>query len=249
MAGGPLDALILAAGRGTRLGPIGEATPKALLEVGGRTMLEHVVARLLPAGVDRLIVNVHHHADAIEDFIASHELGAEVVLSRESERPLETGGALLHARDLVRRDSPFFVHNVDVICEVDLASLLEGHRGTGAIATMAVNDRSTQRHLLFDDHGLFGRSDARRDLRIEVREPVGPVAMWAFAGIHVVEPRLLDRITERGAFPILDTYLRLAKEKEKIRPGPIGEVRWLEVGNPERLAAARAAMAATGDRS
>jgi len=254
----PLDALILAAGLGTRLGEIGRDTPKALLEVGGRTMLEHVADRLVRAGVDRLVVNVHHHADRIAAFIAERDLGAEVALSEERERPLETGGALLHAAPLLRREAPFFVHNVDVLCEADLGALyrehvdaVEGPDASGAeprpLATLVVNDRETRRHLLFDAWGLFGRSDSRKELRIEARSPRGPEQARAFAGIHVVEPALLDRITERGAFPILEMYLRLASEGERILPGPMGGARWMEIGNPDRLRAARAVFAAEGD--
>lgn len=273
-----MDALILAAGLGTRLGEIGRETPKALLEVGGRTMLEHVADRLVRAGVDRLVVNVHHHADQIAAFLAERDLGAEVALSPERERPLETGGALLHAAPLLRRDAPFFVHNVDVLCEAELGVLYREHldaggrQGDGAtdravhgggdgavdeasaelpnprpLATLAVNDRTTQRHLLFDTWGLFGRSDSRKALRIEARTPRGPEQSWAFAGIHVVEPALLDRISEVGAFPILELYLRLVAEGERILPGSIGDARWMEIGNPERLQAARAALAAEAD--
>jgi len=265
-----VDALILAAGLGTRLGEIGRETPKALLEVGGRTMLEHVADRLVRAGVDRLVVNVHHHADRIAAFVAERDLGAEVALSEERERPLETGGALLHAAPLLRRDAPFFVHNVDVLCEADLGALYREHFHTGGrpgnravdgagdaagselrdrrpLATLAVNDRETQRHLLFDAWGLFGRSDSREGVRIEARSPRGPEQSRAFAGIHVVEPILLDRITERGAFPILELYLRLASEGERILPWSIGDARWMEVGNLDRLQAARSVIVAEGD--
>jgi len=252
-----VDALILAAGLGTRLGEIGRETPKALLEVGGRTMLEHVADRLVRAGVDRLVVNVHHHAGRIAAFVAERDLGAEVVLSEERERPLETGGALLHAAPLLRRDAPFFVHNVDVLCGADLGTLYREHLGAGSraagvdgelqpLATLAVNDRETERHLLFDPWGLFGRTDSRKDLRIEARPPRGPEQARAFAGIHVVEPALLDRITERGAFPVLELYLRLAAEGERLLPGEMGGARWMEIGNPDRLRAARAVLGADG---
>ncbi len=238
-----MDALILAAGFGSRLGDLGQHTPKALLEVGGRTMLEHVVDRLVAAGVDRVVVNVHHHADLIERFVDSRELGAEILLSHEPERPLETGGGLLNARGLLRRDAPFFLHNVDVLTEADLSALRDAHVASGALATLAVSDRPTQRHLLFDEVGLVGWSDGRRDVRIEVRGAVGEVRKRAFAGIHVLAPELPDRITEQGVFSILDVYFRLAREGARIDPVSIGEARWLEVGTPERLEAARAALA------
>lgn len=235
-----MDALILAAGLGTRLGPIGRETPKALLEVGGRTMLERVAERLVAAGVDRIVVNVHHHAQRIAAFVAEHDLGAEVCLSVEAERPLETGGGLRHAAPLLRRDAPILVHNVDVWTDASLHEAVAAHRQSGALATLLVNDRPTARHLLFDGTGLLGRSDARDGFERRVRAPEGAVRPRAFAGIHVLDPTLLDRITERGAFPILDLYLRLAEAGARIESWSLGDATWLEVGTPERLAAVRA---------
>ena len=234
-----MDAIIFAAGLGTRLGALGSSTPKALIDVGGKTMLERVARRLVSAGVDRIVINVHHHADQIERFIASHDLGAEVVLSHEVERPLETGGGLAHARDYFRGDSPFFMHNVDILTDAHLAEMYTAHQRSDALVTLAVSDRPTSRHLLFDEHGLYGRSDARKDTRLIARPPQGATRDRAFAGIHVVSPELLDRITEKGVFSILDVYLRLAAEGARIAPWDLGTAQWLEIGNAERLEEAR----------
>lgn len=234
-----MDALILAAGRGTRLGSIGERVPKALIDIGGITMLERTANRLVEAGADRLIVNAHHHADRIARFIETHDLGAEVSLSIEAAEPLETGGGLVYAERFLRRESPFFMHNVDVITDADLTALYEAHRQSGALATLAVSGRTTLRHLLFDESGLYGRSDARTGTRIEVRSVYGPSRASAFAGIHVASPELLDLITERGAFSILDPYLRLAGLGYRIEPFTIDGAAWFEIGTPERLEEAR----------
>jgi len=241
-----MDALILAAGLGTRLGAIGEHTPKALIEVGGITMLERTATRLVEAGADRLIVNVHHHADRIARFVETHDLGAEVVLSVEPERPLETGGGMVHARTLFRRNAPFFMHNVDVITDADLTTMMAVHEQRGALATLAVSHRQTSRHLLFDEGGLFGRSDARSAIRIEVRAPAGPAHALAFAGIHVASPELLELTAERGAFSILEPYLRLAGMGHRIDAFSIEGAMWLEIGTPERLEEARVALAGRG---
>lgn len=238
-----MDALIFAAGRGTRLGVLGARLPKALIDVGGRTMLERVAGRLVAAGADRLIINVSHHSDRIAQFVATHDLGAEVLLSREEPDPLETGGALLHARPLFRRDAPIVLHNVDVITTADIAPMIAAHTSSGAIATLAVHDRKTARHLLFDDAGLYGRTDTRTGIRAEVRKPVGSTRVVAFAGLHVISPSLLDRIHERGVFSILHPYLRLAGEGERIAPHRIDDAVWLEIGTPERLDEARAVVA------
>ncbi len=257
-----MDGLILAAGFGRRLGELGRETPKALLEVGGRTMLEHVARALVRAGVDRIIVNVHHHAGQIARYVDERDLGVEIVLSHEVDRPLETGGAILHAAPLLRGDGPFLVHNVDVLTDADLGMLVRAHVEAGEdaggpghaeeggrrppIATLAVQERATSRHLLFDDVGLFGRSDERAGERIEARPPVGEERRWAFAGVHVLSADLPSRLTERGAFPILQAYLRLVGEGGIIRPHPIGGARWLEVGSPERLQRAREVLRSEG---
>ncbi len=232
--------MILAAGRGTRLGALGETTPKALVEVGGMTMLERTARTLVAAGADPIVVNVHHHAEAIERFLATHALGAEMRVSREEGEPFETGGGLLHARDRFAPGEPILLHNVDVICEADLGELVAAHAASGALATLAVQARETQRHLLFDDLGLFGREDLRKDLRQEARAPRGDVRRYAFAGIHACTAAMPGLITERGVFPIVEVWLRLAAAGHAIRPWLVPDGAWWEIGNPERLAAARA---------
>ena len=234
--------MILAAGRGTRLRPLTETTPKPLIDVGGKTLLEWVARRLVAAGADRLIVNAHEHADRIELHLAGLELGVEVLLSREVERPLETGGGVLHAAHLFRRSATFLVHNGDVISEIDLGGLLAAHRDSGALASLAVHERETSRFLLFDAEGLFGRENVSDGKRETVRAPRGAVRRLAFAGIHAIESRFLDLVTERGAFSILDPYLRLSAEGERIRLHDVTGATWLEIGTPERLEAARRAL-------
>ena len=231
--------MIFAAGRGTRLGALGESCPKALIEVAGQTMLERTVRSVTAAGADRIVVNVHHHAEAIERFIASHDLGVEIHVSREIDHPLETGGGLLQARDLLRGDGPLLLHNVDVICETALGPLRATLERTGALAVLAMQPRESRRLLLFDEAGLYGREDRGKGVHTETRAPHGPVRALAFTGIHVCAPRLLDLITERGVFSIVDVYLRLAGDGHSIQPWLVPEGSWMEIGNPERLAEAR----------
>jgi len=231
--------MIFAAGRGTRLGALGASCPKALIEVAGQTMLERTVRSVTAAGADRIVVNVHHHAEAIERFIASHDLGVEILVSREIEQPLETGGGLLQARDLLGRDGSLLLHNVDVICEAALAPLCASLESTGSLAVLGVQPRDSRRRLLFDDAGLYGREDLGKGVRTEIRMPRGSVRALAFTGIHACAPRLLDLITERGVFSIVDVYLRLAREGHSIQPWLLPEGTWMEIGSPERLAEAR----------
>jgi N-acetyl-alpha-D-muramate 1-phosphate uridylyltransferase len=239
-----MDAMILAAGLGTRLGTITEHTPKALVDVAGRSALEHVARRLIEAGADRLIINLHHHAQRIVAHVVERGgFGADVVFSHEERAPLETGGGVLAAAPLFRRDAPFFLHNVDVLTDADLRAMYDAHLQADALATLAVSDRHSSRTLLFDDYGLFGRADARADTSTIVRTPSSNTRQWAFAGIHVVSPSLLDRFVETGAFSIMQAYLRLAGEGAKILPFDITGATWLEIGTPERLEAARRAIA------
>jgi NDP-sugar pyrophosphorylase family protein len=243
-----MDGMILAAGLGTRLRPLTDETPKALITVGGVPMLERVAGRMVAAGVDRLIVNVHHHADQVVDFIGARGgFGVDVRISREPDRPLETGGGLARAREHFRGDGPFLLHNVDVITDADLAAMVAAHAEAAAaaspdhpvLATLAVQRRDARRFLRFDDAGLQARIDTRpgggEDAARGVRgEPVDR----AFAGIHVISPEIFDHLDD-GVYSIIEPYLRLAGEGHRILPYDITGSLWLEVGDPDRLETAR----------
>lgn len=234
--------MIFAAGLGTRLGPVTRDTPKALVDVGGHSLLEHVALRLIAAGADRLIINVHHHADLVGQAVERLALPVEVRLSCESVL-LDTGGGLLHAAHLFRRDSPLLIHNVDVLSDVDLRGLLAAGQSAGALASLAVHERASTRLLLFDEDGLCGRRDAATGADRLARSTRGPIQALAFAGIHAAAPELFDHITERGKFSIMEVYLRLARE-ERITGYDVTGVRWHEIGTPERLEQARRAYQA-----
>lgn len=235
--------MILAAGLGTRLRPLTEDRPKALVEVGGVPMIERVARRLVEAGADRLIVNVHHHAAAIERHLAETEYGAEVRISRETERPLGTGGGIVHAAPHFRRDRPFLVHNVDVISEIDLRDLYSAHRESDAVATLAVHRRETDRTLLFDARGLYGWENAATGESETVRGALGESHRWPFAGVHAISPRFFDLVGMEGAFSIVAAYLRLAEGGHRIAARDTGGASWLEVGSIDRLARAREILA------
>ena len=244
-----VDAMILAAGLGTRLRPLTDTIPKALVEVGGVPMLERIARRLVAAGADRLIVNVHHHADRVERFLEATDLGVEIAISREPERPLGTGGGVKAAAGLFRREAPFYVHNVDVVTDADLQAMFADHGSDRRLATLAVGRRETSRHLVFDETGLVGWSnDETGDVEI-AREPVGETVRWPFAGIHVIEPECLDLLDESGAFSIVAAYLRLAGEGHTIAAWDVGEARWLEIGTPERLARADSVIGTEAERT
>lgn len=235
-----MDAMILAAGLGTRLRPLTDRTPKALIEVGGVSMLERVAARLVSAGADRLIVNVHHHAGAIERFLDGHDLGAEVLVSRESVEPLDTGGGLRHASRHFRGPDPFLLHNVDILSETELDALYANHVAAGSpIATLAAAARPTSRPLLTDVEGVYGVANHATGLRREARSPGAGRSELGFSGIHAISPRIFEAMTETGRFSIIDVYLRLIAAGETVAVFDTGRSAWYDIGDEEKLECAR----------
>lgn len=238
-----MEAMILAAGLGTRLRPITDRVPKALIEVGGVPVLEHVAARLIEAGADRLVINVHHLGERIREFVdARRGWGVEVRFSEEREVALETGGGVLAAfrSGALSADAPFLLHNSDILTDMPLDTLYERHHERRPIATLAVMERETSRYLLFDEEGLLGRVDEGRGVRIEVRAAVGRVERLAFGGVHVVDDRFPRLVTEEGAFSILDPYLRLVQAGERVEGYRVDSFRWIDIGKPEQLREAQA---------
>jgi NDP-sugar pyrophosphorylase family protein len=241
-----MKAMILAAGLGTRLRPLTDSRPKALVEINGRTLLEITLSRLRKFGVGDVIINVHHFADMIVDYLKTNDnFGLRLEISRE-DILLDTGGGLKKAAHFFVGDSirpyssgqePFIVHNVDVLSAIDLRRMVQFHAENQALATLAVQDRKTSRSLLFDDHlQLCGRrlGDDRPEL-VGGREHAQSLA---FSGIHVISPRLLPMMIEDGAFSVIDTYLRLASQGEKILAFRADEYYWRDLGTPEGVAQA-----------
>ncbi len=238
-----MEAMILAAGLGTRLRPLTDHTPKALVAVGGVPMLERVARRLVAAGATRLIVNVHAHAGQIRDFIeARGGFGVEARISEELERPLGTGGGIGHAAPLFEGAAPFFVHNADVLTDLDLRALYQAHVASSALATLAARQPETDRYLLFDaQDNLCGYAAQGREHL--VRDPGGEPVRLDFCGVQVLSPRLFALMTESGVFSIINVYLRLVQAGERIAPFRVHDAAWIDVGKPERLAEARQRVA------
>ncbi|HEV2400757.1 MAG TPA: nucleotidyltransferase family protein [Candidatus Sulfotelmatobacter sp.] len=236
-----MKAMILAAGLGTRLRPLTNDRPKALVKVAGKTLLEITLRRLAAFGIRDVIVNVHHFAEMITDFLQKNRnFGMHIEISRE-EVLLDTGGGLKKASwfflDGSDSTQPFLVHNVDVISNIDLQQMLRFHQEHGALATLAVQQRVTSRYLLFDENNdLCGRQTGQQ--RAEVTRPCDESQPYAFSGIHVISPRLLMMMVEEGAFSIITTYLRLAGEGQKMTAFRADEYYWRDLGRPENVAQA-----------
>jgi NDP-sugar pyrophosphorylase family protein len=233
-----MKAMIFAAGVGSRLRPLTDGMPKALLDVGGAPMVERVIQRLKSAGVTELVVNLFHLGDRIVEFLASKgDFGLRIEFTREAEL-LDTGGGLKNAAWFFDDGQPFFLHNVDVLSDIDLAELLRFHWKVGALATLAVQSRPGSRQLLFDPDGLLRGRESPEGVEW-AKEPRSDVEPLAFTGIHVIDPAIFPRMTETGAFPITRTYLRLAGEGERIAAYRADGRYWQDIGSPEKLEAAR----------
>jgi len=235
-----MKAMILAAGLGTRLRPLTNDRPKALVEAGGRTLLEITLSRLREFGVREVIINVNHLADMVIDYLrGNHNFGMRIEVSRE-EILLDTGGGLKKAAWFFREDSsrsetPFILHNVDVISTIDLGRMLQFHTENQALATLAVQERKTSRYLLFDQQlELCGRRRGQ-DGKAELVRSSSETTALAFSGIHVISPRLLSMMAEDGIFSIIDSYLNLSARGEKILAFRADEYQWRDVGRLEDL--------------
>jgi NDP-sugar pyrophosphorylase family protein len=231
-----MKAMILAAGRGTRLKSLTEKTPKALVRAGAMSLLERLITKMKVQGVKSIVINVHHHSDQIISFLEQKKyFGIHIDISDESDRLLETGGGILKAAPFFHGDEPFIVHNVDILSDLDLRSMYHKHIQDASLATLAVRHRNTSRYLLFNEDmvmkGWENRSTGEKILRVGNNTSLLPLA---FSGIHVISPKIFPMMTETGAFSIIDTYLRLCKE-EQIKGYRHEEGLWIDAGKPEGL--------------
>ena len=233
-----MKAMVLAAGLGTRLRPLTNDRPKALVELNGRSLLQITLERLKSFGIREVIVNAHHFADHLIDHLAAnHNFGMQIAISREDVL-LDTGGGLKQASWFLKDSvDPFILHNVDVISNIDFTRMLAFHNSNSALATLAVQPRESSRYLLFDyDNELVGRRI--KNSLPEIARPSEHLHPFAFCGIHIISPRLLDLITEDGIFSIIPPYLRLSAAGEKIVAFRADDFYWRDLGTPEHLAPA-----------
>jgi mannose-1-phosphate guanylyltransferase len=236
-----MKAMVLAAGLGTRLRPLTNDRPKALVEVCGRTLLEITLTRLRDFGIRDVIINVHHYADMVMDRVkAAGNFGMHIEFSRE-DILLDTGGGLkkaawfLSGNASADEQEPFILHNVDVISAINLQRMVEAHKKTKALASLAVQDRKTSRYLLFNDQlQLCGRQLVKEE-KLEIVRPSQDMTELAFAGIHVISPRIFPLLKEDGIFSIIPAYLRLAAQGEKIQAFRADEYYWRDLGKPESI--------------
>ncbi len=235
-----MKAMVLAAGLGTRLRPLTDDRPKALVEVAGRTLLEITLTRLRSFRVREVIINVHHFADMVLEYLkANDNFGMRIEISREDVL-LDTGGGLKKAGWFFRQESshpdePFILYNVDVISTIDLGRMAQVHTENKALATLAVQDRETSRYLMFDEQlRLCGRRSGR-DGKLELVRSSPQMQALAFGGIHVISPGLIPKMVEDGTFSIIQSYLRLAGLGENILAFRADEYYWRDLGRLDDL--------------
>jgi NDP-sugar pyrophosphorylase family protein len=230
-----MKAMILAAGKGTRLLPLTENKPKALIEVQGMSLLEHTIHYLMHFGIDGIVINIHHHASQIVDFIKQkNSFGIKIEFSSELDELLDTGGGLLHASWFFDDGQPFVLTSSDVITNLNLKEMYLHHRQTSSLVTLAVKHRKSSRDFLFDaDYRLCGwQNNITGEVRM-VREVYKPLKA-AFSTIHILDPSIFGYFTGQGCFSIIDTYLNLAKD-HRITGFEHDNSLWYECGRLENL--------------
>lgn len=233
-----MQAMIFAAGLGTRLLHETAHKPKALVEVGGKPLLQYAIEYLTGQGVSQIVINVHHFAAQVKSFLKTRTWPVPVLVSDESDQLLDTGGGLKKAASLFKPNEPVVVYNVDILSSLDLRKLLQAHTSTGAEITLVVRNRQTQRYLLFDDRKrLSGWRNKRtgEELLVNHRENISEMA---FSGIHIINPEIIQAFPEQSRFPIVPVYLELSKNHPIYGYFDDSKL-WMDVGKPAELEKAR----------
>jgi len=237
-----MKAMIFAAGLGTRLRPVTDTLPKALVPIDGKPLLYRVVSKLKAAGITDFVINVHHFPDSIIGYThEQNDFGVNVRFSDERDFLRETGGGIRFARPLLE-GGPFLVHNVDILSDLDVNWFISQAR-PDALSNILVSDRRTQRYFLFDDGmRLVGWTNLATG---EVRSPYGDIdparfRKYAFAGIHCISDRIFKVFDEDGwgdRFSITDFYIRECQRHPVYGIVP-PELKLIDVGKFETLSEA-----------
>lgn len=237
-----MKAMIFAAGMGTRLKPLTDNVPKALLPIAGKPMLEHIILKLKAAGFTHLVINIHHHGQQIIDFLLqNNNFGIQIDISDERDYLLDTGGGIKKAEVFLQDNEPFLVHNVDIISNVDLRQLYNEHCRLNPMSTLLVSKRTTSRYLLFNKENRLCGWRNKETGEIKSYYPDFSPEMYteyAFSGIHILSPKIFDWLEEwTGKFSIINFYLSIAARTD-IHAYPAQNLKLIDVGKPDSLAKA-----------
>jgi len=230
-----MKAMILAAGLGSRLQHLTQDKPKALVEVKGMTLLERSIRTLIKAGVNEIIINIHHFAPQVREFVAQHPFDAHISFSDETALLLDTGGGIKQAAWFLKDSNPFIVYNVDIITDLNIKKMLAAHRENHCLATLAVRKRETQRYLLFDNTmRLCGRYNAKTEEKTLLFGEETNCTPFAFSGIHVISPEIFTFMPDKEVFSITNLYMEMAATK-KITGYKHQEGYWMDMGKLQSL--------------
>ena len=231
-----MKAMVFAAGLGTRLRPLTDTKPKALVPVNGKPMLEITLKKLSYYGFNEVVVNVHHYADQVKEHVTLPAFSEmNIHISDESEELLDTGGGLKKASNYLRGDAPFLIHNVDILTEIPLDKVYESHLKENPLVTVVVQDRDYDRKLIIDEKDFVcGWENLVTSEKIMNRKPVGKLRSMAFSSIHVVDPKIFPMIKQEGIFSIIPVYLDLIADYQ-IKAWNADGYRWIDIGTPEKL--------------
>ena len=231
-----MKAFILAAGLGSRLVPLTDYKPKALVEFNGRPMLQGVIEQLKKQGFDQFMINIHHFGDLVLDFLKRHDnFGVEINISDERDLLLDTGGAMVKASWFFEGEEPVLVHNVDIVADFDFVQMMELHRDSGALVSLAVRNRTSSRKLLFDESmELTGWKNIKTHEVKWVKEQSGKYQERAYSGIYVASPDFPALIKQEGSFPIIPVWLSLAK-LYSIKGVEYDQGFWFDLGSVEKI--------------
>lgn len=239
-----MEAMIFAAGLGTRLQPITNSIPKALVKINGVCLLQHCIENLIKQGCTKIVVNIHHFGEQIITFLNTNKFDVDIAISDERDCLLDTGGGLKKAEHFFDKKNPILIHNVDIISSIDLQKLYTTHCQSNALATLAVADRKTSRYLLFDSHNnLVGWTNHNTGETLWAKESdYNDVSPLAFSGIHVVSPKIFNLLPKVSAYSIVPQYINMAQH-EQIKAYSHPADQWLDVGKPEALEKAKVFIA------
>lgn len=232
--------MIFAAGLGTRLKEETASKPKALIDLGGKPLLQHAIEKLIAGGIEEIVVNVHHFSNQIVSFLKQRHFKIPVAVSDETSKLLDTGGGLKKAAPLLKSTEPIVIYNVDIISSIDINELTARHLSSGALATLVARNRKTQRYFKFNDQNqLVGWVNKKTgESKISLPENFENAVEMAFSGIHVVQPIIFSMMPKTDRFSITDFYLDLAKT-HLIKGYFDDSDLWMDVGKPEQLEEAR----------
>jgi len=230
-----VKAFILAAGLGTRLRPLTNTNPKALVELNGKPLLQIIIEKFVSDGINEIVVNVHHHSEKVKEFLfANNNFGAVIHISDESDKLLDTGGAIKKASSLLGNE-PFILHNVDIVSDLDLNKLISSHKQADTEVTLVLRKSVSSRYFLFDEKMFFcGWGDKSKGAEIIKRGSRENLKAYGFAGIHLIEPSVFKYFPSDEIFSVIDFYLNICNEVNI--KGFLPELKyWFDLGSIEKL--------------